>query len=117
MVLWSKKNITLSYERILNPRQSITLSLGYLEFPRLFQDSIANLVAITSRQKYGFNVAVEYRFYLLKRNLKPIPDGVYIAPFFSYYGYHFRNNVDILHTNLDSAGLVKGNIFIFNLGC
>ena len=116
MLLWSTKNITFSYERVLNPRQSVTLSLGYLEFPSLFKDTIVNLVAITGRSKYGFNAAVEYRFYLTKRNSRPIPDGVYLAPYFSYYGYHFTNNLDVLHTNLDSAGMVKGNFYIFNLG-
>ncbi len=116
MLLWSTKNITLSYERILNPKQSIALTLGYLEFPSLFKDTIGGLLAITGREKYGINVALEYRFYLGKRNSRPIPDGVYLAPFASYYGYHFKNNVDVMHTTLDSAGVVKGNFNIFNVG-
>jgi hypothetical protein len=116
MMLWSNKNLTFSYERILNRRQSISLMIGYLEFPSLFKDTIANLVAITSRQKWGSNIALEYRFYLMKRNARPIPDGIYLAPFASYYGYHFKNDVNVLHTTLDSAGLVRGNFYIFNLG-
>lgn len=116
MLLWSSKNVTFSYERILNPKQSIALTLGYLEFPSLFKDSIGSLLAITGREKYGINIALEYRFYLGKRNSRPIPDGVYLAPFASYYGYHFKNNVDVLHTTLDSAGALKGNFYIFNVG-
>ncbi|MEI6888470.1 MAG: hypothetical protein WCL03_04265 [Bacteroidota bacterium] len=116
MFLWSMKNVTFSYERILNPKQSIAVTLGYLEFPSLFNDTIGSLLAITSREKYGINVALEYRFYLGKRNSRPIPDGVYLAPFASYYGYHFKNNVDMMHTTLDSAGAVKGNFYIFNVG-
>ena len=116
MFLWSLKNLTFSYERILNPTQSISVSLGYLEFPSLFADTIAQLIAITSRQKYGINFALEYRFYLMKRNSRPIPDGVYLAPYLSYYGYQFKNNVDLLYTSLDSAGMVKGNFYIFNIG-
>jgi hypothetical protein len=116
MLLWSSKNVTFSYERILNPKQSIALTLGYLEFPSLFKDTIGSLLAITGREKYGINVALEYRFYLGKRNSRPIPDGVYLAPFVSYYGYHFKNNVDVLHTTLDSAGSVKGNFYILNVG-
>ena len=104
MLLWSTKNLTFSYERILNPKQSISLTLGYLEFPSLFNDTIGNLLAITGREKYGINVALEYRFYLGKRNGRPIPDGVYLAPFASYYGYHFKNEVDVMHTTADSAG-------------
>ena len=116
MLLWSTKNITFSYERILNPKQSLAITLGYLEFPSLFKDTIGGLISITGREKYGINLALEYRFYLLKRNSRPIPDGVYLAPFASYYGYHFKNNFDILHTSLDSAGSIKGNIYIFNVG-
>jgi hypothetical protein len=116
MLLWSMKNITFSYERILNPKQSIALSLGYLEFPSLFKDTIGSLLAITGREKYGINIALEYRFYLGKRNGRPIPDGVYLAPYASYYGYHFKNDVNLLYTSLDSAGTVKGNFYIFNLG-
>jgi len=116
MLLWSTKNLTFSYERILNPKQSICLSLGYLEFGSLFKDTIGSILAITGRQKYGINVSFEYRFYLGKRNGRPIPDGVYLAPFASYYGYHFKNNVDVLHTVLDSAIALKGNFYILNVG-
>jgi hypothetical protein len=116
MLLWSGKNLTFSYERILNPKQSIALTVGYLEFPSLFKDTIANLINITSRHKYGINLCLEYRFYLFKRNSRPVPDGIYVAPFASYYGYHFNNDINILHTTLDSAGLIKGNIYIFNAG-
>jgi hypothetical protein len=116
MLLWSSKNFTFSYERILGPKQSIAISIGYLEFPQLFKDTIANLVAITSRNKSGINVALEYRFYMMQRNLRPIPDGLYFAPFVSYYGYQFENNIDILHVQADSAGKVAGKFSILNVG-
>ncbi|MCX6280341.1 MAG: DUF3575 domain-containing protein [Bacteroidetes bacterium] len=116
MLLWSSKNLTFSYERVINNKQSIALTLGYLEFPALFKDTIGRLVAINSREKYGINIALEYRFYLTTRNGRPIPDGVYLAPYCSYYGYHFKNDIDVLHASIDSAGQVKGNFYVFNLG-
>jgi len=116
MLLWSNKNITLSYERVLNKKQTIALTLGYLEFPSLFADTIAQLVNITSRTKYGINVALEYRFYLMQRNVRPTPDGLYLAPFMSYYGYHFQNGLDIIPMSSDSAGMLKANFYVFNLG-
>jgi hypothetical protein len=116
MILWSAKNVTFSYERILNPKQSIALTVGYLEFPSLFKDTVAHLIAITSRQKSGINVALEYRFYLMKRNLRPIPDGLYLAPFLSFYGYQFKNDFNIVKTVVDSAAVIKGSFYIFNLG-
>lgn len=116
MLLWSMRNATLSYERILGPRQSVTVSLGYLEFPQLFKDNIANLIQITSRQKQGINIAMEYRFYIVKRNRRPTPDGLYLAPYTSYYGYSFKNDFDVLNTVADSAGSLKGRFYCFNVG-
>jgi hypothetical protein len=116
MLLWSMKNVTFSYERILGPKQSMAFTLGYLEFPQLFKDTIGGLVKITSRQKYGINVAFEYRFYLSKRNRRPIPDGIYLAPFTSFYWYHFKNDIDVLKTSLDSAGQINGTFYTLNLG-
>ena len=116
MILWSYRNVTLSYERILGSRQSVTIALGYLEYPRLFKDTIAGLINITSRHKRGINVGFEYRFYLMKRNRRPIPDGIYIAPYASYYGYSFKNSIDILETTVDSGAYIKGRFYCFNVG-
>ena len=116
MLLWSTKNVTFSYERILNRKQSIALTLGYLEFPSLFKDTVTNLISITSKSKYGVNVALEYRFYLMQRNLRPIPDGLYLAPFASFYGFKFKNGIDIIPLQVDSAGALKGNFYTFNIG-
>ncbi|MCX6303711.1 MAG: DUF3575 domain-containing protein [Bacteroidetes bacterium] len=115
MMLWSTKNVTLSYERVLNKRQSIALTVGYLEFPSLTRDSIAGLVAITSREKHGINLALEYRFYLMQRNFRPIPDGLYLSPFVSFYGYRFKNGLD-LKGKLDSAFAIKGSFYVYNAG-
>jgi hypothetical protein len=115
MFLWSMKNLTFSYERIINSRQSASVMVGYLEFPALFADNIADLLFITGRDKKGINLALEYRFYLKKLNARPIPSGVYIAPYTSYYGYGFTNQVDMIGS-LDSAGQVKGRFYVFNAG-
>ena len=53
MILWSWKNVTFSYERILNPRQSISFELGYLVFPKLAADSLIDMIKITSGEKIG----------------------------------------------------------------
>ncbi|MCX6284165.1 MAG: DUF3575 domain-containing protein [Bacteroidetes bacterium] len=116
MLLWSWKNITFSYERILSPRQSISIELGYLEMPRLYEDTIARLVNITSHSKHGINATIEYRFYISQLNTRPIPAGLYIGPYLTYYGYSFKNDFDILHTSIDSTGTIKGNYWAFNLG-
>lgn len=116
MLLWSNKNVTFSYERVPNKKQSIALTLGHLEFPSLFADTIAKLVNITSRTRFGINVALEYRFYLMQRNVRPTPDGIYLVSFMSYYGCHFQNGLDIIPMSADSAGMLKANFYILNLG-
>ncbi|MEI7983959.1 MAG: DUF3575 domain-containing protein [Bacteroidota bacterium] len=116
MLLWDIRNLTFSYERILNPRQSISLELGFLAMPRLFEDTIAQLVNITSHKKYGVNATIEYRFYISKLNRRPIPAGLYIGPYLTFYGYKFRNGLDILQTSVDKSATIEGNFWAFNLG-
>jgi hypothetical protein len=41
------------------------------------------------KQKSGFSLGSEYRFYLAKENKYDAPHGVYLAPFVSFY--HFNN--------------------------
>lgn len=116
MILWSAKNITFSYERILSPRQSLSVELGYLEFPNLVEDTLLNLINITTGHKWGVNATVEYRFYLTKLNTRPVPAGLYIGPYLTYYRYHFRNGLDIIPASGDSTGMIQGNYWSFNLG-
>jgi hypothetical protein len=116
MILWDLRNITFSYERILSPRQSVSLELGYLVMPRLFDDTISSLINITSHQKQGVNVTMEYRFYLTRLNVRPIPAGLYIGPYLTYYGYRFRNGLEILNPNDSTNGMLEGNYWSFNLG-
>jgi hypothetical protein len=116
MMLWSKKNVTFSYERILNNKQSMTFTLGYLEFGPIAGDTIASLVQITDRQKQGINFSFEYRFYLTGHNSRPIPDGVFLAPYFSFYGYSFSNGLDILGSTADDFARLNGQFYCFNAG-
>ena len=116
MILWSWKNITFSYERILNPRQSISFELGYLVFPKLIADTVIDLVNVTSSEKWGLNATVEYRFYLTKLNSRPVPAGLYIGPYLTYYRYQFKNGLDIFPATVDTTGMIKGDFWAFNLG-
>ena len=116
MLLWSMRNVTFSYERIINARQSASIEVGYLAMPKLFDDTIVHLVNITSHQKGGMNVTLEYRFYLTKLNSRPIPAGLYIGPYLTFYGYKFKNGLDILGIQGDNSGMLEGNFWSFNLG-
>lgn len=117
MLIWGEmRNLTFSYERVVSPKQSFSIQAGYLVYPKLFGDTLINLIKLTKRHKYGLNLAVDYRFYPMKRNKRPIPDGLYIGPYASYYGNFFENDFDILNTTVDQNGKYKVNINIVNVG-
>jgi len=116
MILWSPKNLTFSYERILSPRQSLSIELGYLEFGQLVEDTLIDLINVTSREKWGLNATIEYRFYLTKLNTRLIPAGLYIGPYLTFYRYHFMNGLEILPASFDTTGTLEGNYWSFNLG-
>jgi len=116
MMLWHKKNVTFSYERVLNSRQSFTVGLGYLVFNNLLDDTIINVFTNTSREKSGLNFSFEYRFYMTKRNARPIPDGLFLAPFFSMYLYKFENGIDIINTSEEDFATLSGGFYAFNFG-
>lgn len=84
--------------------------------PRLFDDTITNLVNITSHKKQGLNISSEYRFYMTKLNSRPVPAGRYLGPYFTFYGYKFENGLEFRNDSLGSNGLLKGNYWVFNLG-
>jgi hypothetical protein len=116
MILWDARNITFSYERIINPRQSASIELGYLVFPKLFEDTIIYMVDITSNQKNGINATLEYRFYLTSLNTRPVPAGLYLGPYFTFYAYKFKNGLNILNPTGITNGMLEGNYWSFNLG-
>jgi hypothetical protein len=110
------RNITFSYERMIRDDQSIGGQAGYLLFPKLMDDTIASLIKLTSRNKQGINLAVDYRWYPYARNRRPAPDGLYIGAYASYYGFRFTNNFDILHVAADEHGAIDGAINFVNVG-
>lgn len=117
MLLWGNmRNVTLSYERLVAKNHSVSLQAGYLLFPKIINDTILGLVNIRSGSKYGMNIALDYRYYPFSRNRRPAPDGLYIGAYISYYGFRFKNSLDVLNTNVDQNGSISGKLNIVNLG-
>jgi hypothetical protein len=110
------RNITLSYERLIKKNQSLCIQAGYLVFPRILNDTVQGLIFISRGEKWGLNLALEYRYYPSARNRRPAPDGLYLGGYLSYYGFTFRNAFDILHTTIDQNGTIAGNLSAINLG-
>jgi hypothetical protein len=87
-ILYSN-GVQLNYERILSPKRSITVFGGIIQFPMPSVISNSNMTFNSNKERSGFCIGSEYRFYLSKENKYQAPHGVYLAPFVSYY--HFNN--------------------------
>ncbi len=119
-------NLTLGYERILKENQSFSINMGLLLFPEFLNNDSLQVSYVEHGNRLGFTTAMDYRFYLGKRNKKNAPDGVYIGPYFTYYQYAFDSkirlidNEDIINDlgidasfKMISLGLELGYQFLF----
>jgi hypothetical protein len=107
----------MGYERVLNQNHSIYIFGGYNEFPIKLNLGIQNTNFTDARNKTGYSIGAEYRFYLPKENKYSGPHGIYLAPYISYYD--FSSNNTLTHTdsngNKTSASLAM-NIDLLNIG-
>jgi hypothetical protein len=118
MLLFSEvRNFTLSYERLITRNQSLAVQAGYLLLPKLkFLDKLDKIVTFAPKEKYGINLALDYRYYLFPRNKRPAPDGLFIGAFVSYYGFKFENHLDLVKTTILNDGIIHGKLNVVNIG-
>ena len=110
------RNLTFSYERLINNKMSMSVQLGYLVFPRLVNDTILRIIKIHKGNKSGINLALDYRYYPFQRNRHPAPDGLYIGTYLSYYGFQFKNTFDVIDTSFVQNANITGKLNILNIG-
>jgi hypothetical protein len=119
-------NITLGYERILKKNQSISINAGLLLFPEFLNNDSLKISYVEHGNRVGFTTAMDYRFYLGKRNKNSAPDGVYIGPYITYYQYAFDSKLRFVDNDniindlgvdasfkMASLGLELGYQFLF----
>jgi len=90
-----------SYERIIKENQSLNIFAGYQEFPLITVDLSSNVSFSKKRNRDGFSVGADYRFYLGSINKDKAPRGVYFAPFSSFF--QFGTNKDISYTDSNNV--------------
>lgn len=124
LVCSNVRNITLAYEHLVKPNQSFMVQAGYLNFTPFQLDSIKGITSVERESNLGGNVGFDYRFYLFKRNGRPAPDGIYIGPYASYYGFKYTSKITMVKSdtifttnltsgyNLINVGMVVGYQFI-----
>jgi len=78
--------IVFGYERVLNKNQSFSINLGPVALPEASKEHsfINDYTLRNDTRSSGFNVSVDYRFYLAKENRHPVPRGIYVGPYMSY---------------------------------
>ena len=106
--------LLIEYERVLSSHTSFSIQAGYSKLP--FETNTDSLRWTADLQSSGYNVTVDYRFYLRKENIDAAPHGVYLAPFAGYY--HFTNDRDLALTG-DTSIIplnVKSEYNILSLG-
>jgi len=118
MLLFTEvRNFTLSYERLITRNQSLAIQAGYLLLPKLkFLSKLDKIVTFAPKEKYGINLALDYRYYLFPRNNRPAPDGLYAGAFVSYYGFKFENHLDLVNTSILNDGIIHGKLNVMNFG-
>jgi len=102
------KYAIIGYERIINKNQSISINVGQAQLPRLSSINTDSFHLGKDAENKGYNVSIDYRFYLRKENKYGPPRGVYIGPFYSYNHFE-RDNNWTLERSGSSDQLVKTN--------
>ena len=90
-MLFSWKFNVIGYERVIKDYQTASINIGRTAFGDFLFNS-DSLEVIDQKHDKGFNLSLDYRFYLQKENKYRAPRGIYIGPYYSYNhfstGYH-----------------------------
>lgn len=125
-ILLGTDDYIFNYERMINKKQSLSIGAGYRSFPNIIKKRNNDFLVVDQKKRGGFSLSSEYRFYLLQRNSRDAPDGVYIGPYVNYYQSGFGNTMELFQDevvqtsfdldadlNLFGVGFQLGYQFIF----
>jgi hypothetical protein len=103
-LLFSEKFLVFGYERVIKDHQTASINIGRAGFSKFaFLSDTLGLEEFQDDK--GFNLALDYRFYLRNENKHKAPRGVYIGP---YYAYNYFSREMTWNLNTDSfVGEVK----------
>lgn len=114
-LLWSKRNINISYERVLKPNRTFSVNAGYFVLPSTGIYDSLNIQ--TARKNSGFTISGDYRFYFKNRNKNHAPDGLYWGPYGSFHYTQFENDILVFDGDIAKGTLnLDANISILSAG-
>jgi len=91
--------VVLGYERVVNDNQSFSINVGRASLPKLVAINTDSFHLNKDTKNSGYNLSVDYRFYLQKENKYAAPHGIYIGPFYSYNHFDRDNSWTLNHEN------------------
>lgn len=86
------KYIVFGYERVVSPKQSFSINVGRASLPKLVSFTSDSFALKGDRKNTGFNISLDYRFYLAKENKYNAPHGVYVGPYMAYSQMERKNS-------------------------
>jgi hypothetical protein len=114
---WLYRNaVVFSYERVVKPYQSLGITVGYQEFPRILSIG-SNITSTKDESARGYKYAAEYRFYLQQDNKFKAPRGVYLGPYASLLNFKNTRYFDVTNSNGDvESAIMNSRVDILNIG-
>jgi uncharacterized protein DUF3575 len=108
--------IVVGYERVLSPRRSISVNFGKASMPKLIEISTDSFNVKKDKKRTGYNISVDYRFYLAKENKFTAPRGVYIGPYYSYNHFETENQWDYKNSSTNTSVQTTSDLNIHTIG-
>jgi hypothetical protein len=98
-LIFGGKAYIFGYERVIGKNQAIGIGIGRMSLPGFAKGGGSDTISLQNNtNEKGFNLSVDYRFYLAKENKYEAPRGVYVGPYYSYN--HFsRANKWVMNTS------------------
>lgn len=120
------KYIIFGYERQLKNNQSFSVNIGRAAMPQLISLVSDSSTLQKDTKNTGFNISVDYRFYLKKENRYAPPHGIYIGPYYSFTTFSRNNDhylkrstgntelaTSVTHFTINNIGAELGYQFVF----
>ena len=110
------RHVVMGYERVLSPRRSFSINIGSTALPKLLSINTDSISVDKDIKRTGFNVSVDYRFYLAKENKYAAPHGLYIGPYYSFNNYKRDNQWNFKNSTTQSNTISHSDFTIHTVG-
>jgi Protein of unknown function (DUF3575) len=110
------KTFILGYERVLKPNQSISINAGSIVLPKIADISTDSFTLGNELKNNGYNISLDYRFYLSKQNKYNAPRGIYIGPWYSFNRFLRDNSWDFNNSSSQKSTTTNTEFNIHSFG-